>query len=89
MPNICFGQHGGMKTQTSSLNQDEMQSKEKAMSHWRLVPDWEEKFPDVRFTDKIAVHFEDGSVVDIKWLYNDTSRLREIDWDTVIYCHEI
>ena len=25
------------------------------MSHWRLVPDWEEKFPDVRFTDKVAV----------------------------------
>jgi len=78
-----------MTTQTSFLNQDKMQSKEKYMSHWRLVPDWEEKFPDVRFTDKIAVHFEDGSSETIKWLYNDTSRLYEIDWDTVVACHVV
>ncbi|MAO23298.1 MAG: hypothetical protein CMJ25_21300 [Phycisphaerae bacterium] len=59
------------------------------MSHWRLVPDWEEKFPDVSFTDKIAVHFENGSVESIKWLYNDTSRLEEINWDKVTDCHVI
>jgi len=59
------------------------------MSHWRLVPDWEEKFPDVPFTDKIAVHFEDGTEECIKWLYNDTSRLHEINWDKVTHCHEI
>lgn len=63
--------------------------KEKSMAHWRLVPDWEEKFPDVRFTDKISVDFEDGSSETIKWLYNDTSRLHEIDWDTVVHCQEV
>ena len=59
------------------------------MSHWRLVPDWEEKFPNVRFTDKVCVYFEDGTDESIKWLYNDTSRLHEIDWDKVTDCHEI
>ena len=73
----------------SSLNQDKMQSEEKYMSHWRLVPDWEEKFPDVRFTDKVVIHFEDGSEEFVKWLYNDTSRLHEIDWDTVVDCQEV
>ena len=59
------------------------------MAHWRLVPDWEEKFPDVRFTDKVMIHFEDGSEEFVKWLYNDTSRLHEIDWDTVVDCQEV
>ena len=61
------------------------------MSHWKLVhvPDWEEKFPDVRFTDKVVIFFEDGSDVVVKWLYNDTSRLYEIDWSKVVHCHEV
>ena len=58
------------------------------MAHWRLVPDWEEKFPHVRFTDKVAIYF-DGSDICVKWLYNDTSRLEDIDWSTVVDCHEV
>lgn len=59
------------------------------MSHWKLVPDWEEKFPNVRFTDKVMIHFEDGSDEVVKWLYNDTSRLEEIDWSKVVDVQEV
>jgi hypothetical protein len=39
--------------------------------------DWEEKFPNVSFTDKVAIHFEDGSVLEVKHLYHDKSALTE------------
>jgi len=51
--------------------------------------DWEEKFPNVSFTDKVAIHFEDGSVLEVKHLYHDKSALNTVFWENVVDCHEI
>lgn len=51
--------------------------------------DWEEKFPNVSFTDKVAIHFEDGSVLELKHLYNNYAALNTVFWENVVDCHEI
>ena len=50
---------------------------------------WEIKFPHVRFTDKVGIEYADGTTETIKHLYNDTSRLHEINWDNVIDCYAV
>ena len=50
---------------------------------------WELKFPYVSFTDKVAVYYADGTTEYIKHLYNDTSRLHEINWDDVVDCQQV
>lgn len=47
------------------------------------------QFPDVNFSDKIAVYFADGSIQTFKHLYFDNTALDEIDWDQVVDCHDI
>ena len=51
--------------------------------------DWKEMFPDVSFTDKVAIRFEDGSVLELKHLYHDDSALNTVFWENVVDCHEI
>ena len=46
-------------------------------------------FPSVSFTDKVAVYFKDGSVIELKHLYYDSSALDQICWENVTDCHEI
>lgn len=50
---------------------------------------YREQFPDVKFSDKIAVYFADGSIQTFKHLYFDNTALDEIDWDQVVDCHDI
>ena len=50
---------------------------------------WEIKFPHVRFTDKVGIEYADGTTETIKHLYNDTSRLHEINWDNVTDCYAV
>ena len=50
---------------------------------------YEELFPNVSFTDKVAIHFKDGSIVELKHLYHDDSELNKICWANVTDCHEI
>lgn len=50
---------------------------------------WKQKFPDVSFTDKICVVFEDGSAMVVKHLYHDDSLLYEINWSNVSEIYEI
>jgi hypothetical protein len=49
----------------------------------------EELFPNVSFTDKVAIHFEDGSILELKHLYHDDSGLNTVFWENVVDCHEI
>lgn len=49
---------------------------------------WEEKFPDVSFTDKICIVFEDGTEQIEKHLYLGDD-LSHIDWDSVVECFEV
>jgi major membrane immunogen (membrane-anchored lipoprotein) len=53
------------------------------------MPMHEELFPHVSFNDKVAIHFKDGSIVELKHLYHDDSELNEICWANVTDCHEI
>lgn len=52
---------------------------------------WEEKFPEVSFTDKVVVLYNDGSLEKIKHLYLDENQiiLHEIDWDEVAQCFDV
>ena len=52
------------------------------------MPMHEELFPNVSFNDKVAIHFKDGSVVELKHLYFDDSALHDICWEDVVDCHE-
>jgi len=49
---------------------------------------WQEKFPEVSFTDKVVIIFEDGTEETRKHLYlhNDLS---DIDWSKVVECWEV
>ena len=53
------------------------------------MPMHKELFPNVSFTDKVAIHFKDGSTVELKHLYHDDSALNDICWEIVVDCHEI
>jgi hypothetical protein len=48
----------------------------------------EELYPNVSFHDKDAIHFKDGSIVEIKHLYHDEISLKhlypDICWEDVI-----
>jgi hypothetical protein len=46
-------------------------------------------FPNVSFDDKVAIHFKDGSIVELKHLHHDDSRLHTVRWENVVDCHEI
>jgi len=48
---------------------------------------WVEKFPDVSFTDKVTILFEDGTEQTEKHLYLDDD-LSHIDWSIVVDCWE-
>lgn len=50
---------------------------------------WQEMFPNVDFTDKICIKYSDGSLEEIKHLYQDEWVLDVIDWDSVVDCFEI
>ena len=49
---------------------------------------WQEKFPEVSFTDKVIVIFEDGTEQTEKHLYLDDD-LSHIDWSKVVECFEV
>lgn len=49
---------------------------------------YKDLFPEVSFTDKVEVHFNDGSVQYFKHLYMSEEELEEVDWSKVIKCYE-
>ena len=49
---------------------------------------YKDLFPEVSFTDKVEVHFIDGTVEYFKHLYMCEEELEEIDWSKVIKCNE-
>jgi hypothetical protein len=49
---------------------------------------WQIKFPDVSFDDKVCIITPDETVV-LKHLYHDASELDLIDWDNVLECFEV
>lgn len=48
---------------------------------------WQEKFPEVSFTDKVMILFEDGTEQTEKHLYLHAD-LSHIDWSKVVECWE-
>tara|TARA_R110000822_G_scaffold4672_1_gene20169 strand:+ start:12081 stop:12239 length:159 start_codon:yes stop_codon:yes gene_type:complete len=49
---------------------------------------WKEKFPEVTFTDKVTVIFEDGTEQTEKHLFLDED-LSHIEWSKVVNCFEV
>lgn len=50
---------------------------------------WEQKFPNVSFTDKVCVEFLDGTAMVCKHLYHDDAVLYDIDWSQVVEVYEV
>ena len=51
--------------------------------------EWKRKFPEVRFTDKVCVTYEDGTDELVKHLYYNNSRLFQINWNNVVECCDV
>ena len=67
-------------------HQDNKQTGTTTMDNQNL---YQSLFPSVSFSDKVAVYFKDGSVIELKHLYYDSSALDQICWENVTDCHEI
>jgi len=50
---------------------------------------WKYKFPDVSFTDKVIVVFEDDSAMVFRHLYHDDAVLYDINWECVKECYDV
>jgi len=50
--------------------------------------EWNVKFPNVHFTDKVAVII-DGEAHVIKHLYSSDEELNDIDWEKVSDCFDV
>ncbi len=53
-----------------------------------FIEEWEAKFPDVSFNDKIVVIYKDGTEETFKHLYCGAAELNAVDWNSVAACHE-
>jgi len=54
-----------------------------------FIEEWEKKFPEVNFNDKIVVVYKDGTEKTFKHLYFDSTRLDDVDWNSVSEVHEV
>ena len=53
------------------------------------INEWNVKFPEVKFIDKVFIEYKDGTSELLKHLYFDNSRLFSIDWSEVASCSEV